>query len=82
MTAGLAVLFGVVLALSIVERGEVYFVAAGGSAMAVPSATATISFEVRPGSVGKVLRRIPSWAFVEFLDGRHAWIVESEIYLY
>ena len=79
---GLALLFSVALALSIVERAEVYFVSTGGSAMAVPSATASVSFEVRPGSIGTVLRRIPLWVFVEFNDGRNAWLPESEICLY
>jgi len=79
---GLALIFSVALALSIVERVEVYFVSVGGSAMAVPSAAASVSFEVRPGSIGTVLRRIPLWAFVEFHDGRNAWLPESEICLY
>jgi hypothetical protein len=82
MMVGLVLLFSVALALSIVERVEVYFVSVGGSAMAVPSAAASVSFEVRPGSIGTVLRRIPLWAFVEFHDGRNAWLPESEICLY
>ena len=82
MVVGLALLFLVALALSIVERGEVYFVSNGGSAMAVPSVAASVSFEVRPGSIGTVLRRIPQWVFVEFNDGRNAWLPESEICLY
>jgi hypothetical protein len=82
MVIGLAVLLSVALALSVVERMEVYFVSSGGSAMAVPSDAATVSFEVRPGATGKVLRRVPSWVFVEFSDGRNAWIKESEICFY
>ncbi|MFH2114954.1 MAG: hypothetical protein ABIJ86_10670 [Spirochaetota bacterium] len=82
MMVGLAVVFSVALILSIVERAEVYFVSLGGSALAVPSVAASVSFKARPGSVGKVLRRIPSWVFVEFSDGRNAWIVESEICLF
>jgi hypothetical protein len=79
---GLAVLFSVALTLSVVERIEVYFVSVGGPALAVPSPAASVAFEVRPGALGKVLRRIPSWVFVEFSDGRTAWIVESEICSY
>ncbi|MGD9941413.1 MAG: hypothetical protein AB7T74_16585 [Clostridia bacterium] len=82
MVIGLAMLFSVALTLSVIERMEVYFVSCGGSAMAVPSEAATISFEVGPGATGKVLRRIPSWVFVEFGDGRNAWIRESGICLY
>ena len=79
---GLAVLLSVALAISMAERAEVYFVSIGGSAMAVPSTAASISFEVQPGSIGTVLQRIPLWVFVEFHDGRNAWLPESEICLY
>jgi hypothetical protein len=79
---GLGLLLSIALALSLVERAEVYFVSVGGSALAVPSAAASVSFEVRPGSIGTVLRRIPLWVFVEFHDGRNAWLPESEICLY
>jgi hypothetical protein len=82
MVTGLAVLFSVALTLSVVERMEVYYVSSGGSAMAVPSDAATVSFDVRPGATGRVLRWIPSWVFVEFSDGRNAWIKESEICFY
>ncbi len=82
MVTGLAVLFSVALTLSVAERIEVYFVSVGGPAMAVPSAAASVLFEARPGSVGRVLRSIPSWAFVEFRDGRNAWLPESGICLY
>ena len=82
MMVGVALLFSVVLALSILERGTVYFVSTGGSAMTVPSTAASVSFQVRSGSVGTVLQRIPLWVFVEFHDGRNAWLPESEICFY